>query len=98
MGSYEGEAVVLEELGRVLGGVLWREFGEEFRMLEFIDKGNYASVYRCRRVADGAVFAVKVIDKYKVSQLKKGKESVFNEANVLRSCSHPNLLTLHEVY
>ncbi|KAK0043847.1 serine/threonine-protein kinase DCLK1, partial [Biomphalaria pfeifferi] len=57
--------------------------------------GNFAVVHQCKNKESGQEVAIKVIDKSKL----KGKEHmVENEIDIMKDCSHHNIVRLYEEY
>uniref|UniRef100_A0A2C9K787 Protein kinase domain-containing protein n=1 Tax=Biomphalaria glabrata TaxID=6526 RepID=A0A2C9K787_BIOGL len=57
--------------------------------------GNFAIVHQCKNKESGQEVAIKVIDKSKL----KGKEHmVENEIDIMKDCSHHNIVRLYEEY
>ncbi|XP_068008816.1 serine/threonine-protein kinase DCLK3 isoform X1 [Melanerpes formicivorus] len=60
-----------------------------------IGDGNFAVVKECRHCDSNQVYAMKIVDKSKL----KGKEDMMeSEILIIRSLSHPNIVSLIEVY
>ncbi|NWX20640.1 DCLK3 kinase, partial [Aegotheles bennettii] len=60
-----------------------------------IGDGNFAVVKECRRCDSNQIYAMKIVDKSKL----KGKEDMMeSEILIIRSLSHPNIVSLIEVY
>uniref|UniRef100_A0A8C8SL73 non-specific serine/threonine protein kinase n=1 Tax=Pelusios castaneus TaxID=367368 RepID=A0A8C8SL73_9SAUR len=60
-----------------------------------IGDGNFAIVKECRRCHTNQNYAMKIVDKSKL----KGKEDMMeNEILIIKSLSHPNIVSLIEVY
>ncbi|XP_053914230.1 serine/threonine-protein kinase DCLK3 isoform X3 [Cuculus canorus] len=60
-----------------------------------IGDGNFAVVKECRHCDSNQIYAMKIVDKSKL----KGKEDMMeNEILIIRSLSHPNIVSLVEVY
>ncbi|XP_038617822.1 serine/threonine-protein kinase DCLK3 [Tachyglossus aculeatus] len=60
-----------------------------------IGDGNFAVVKECRHLVTKQAYAMKIIDKSKL----KGREGmVDSEIVIIQSLSHPNIVSLHEVY
>ncbi|XP_069715958.1 serine/threonine-protein kinase DCLK3 isoform X2 [Phaenicophaeus curvirostris] len=60
-----------------------------------IGDGNFAVVKECRHCDSNQIYAMKIVDKSKL----KGKEDMMeNEILIIRSLSHPNIVSLIEVY
>ena len=64
---------------------------------EMLGSGHFAVV---RKVADseGREYAMKVIEKYKVETSPKRATKIMDEAAILRKISHPNIVTIHDVF
>ncbi|NXN17901.1 DCLK3 kinase, partial [Indicator maculatus] len=60
-----------------------------------IGDGNFAVVKECRHCDSNQIYAMKIVDKSKL----KGKEDMMDsEILIIRSLSHPNIVSLIEVY
>uniref|UniRef100_A0A8C8ASD8 non-specific serine/threonine protein kinase n=1 Tax=Otus sunia TaxID=257818 RepID=A0A8C8ASD8_9STRI len=60
-----------------------------------IGDGNFAVVKECRHCDTNQIYAMKIVDKSKL----KGKEDMMeSEILIIRSLSHPNIVSLIEVY
>ncbi|XP_062423878.1 serine/threonine-protein kinase DCLK3 isoform X1 [Rhea pennata] len=60
-----------------------------------IGDGNFAVVKECRHCISHEIYAMKIVDKSKL----KGKEDMMeSEILIIRSLSHPNIVSLIEVY
>ncbi|XP_064025772.1 serine/threonine-protein kinase DCLK3 [Pogoniulus pusillus] len=60
-----------------------------------IGDGNFAVVKECRHSGSDQIYAMKIVDKSKL----KGKEDMMeSEILIIRSLSHPNIVSLIEVY
>ncbi|NXU52296.1 DCLK3 kinase, partial [Turnix velox] len=60
-----------------------------------IGDGNFAVVKECRHCDSNQIYAMKIVDKSKL----KGKEDMMeSEILIIRSLSHPNIVSLMEVY
>uniref|UniRef100_H3A4T6 non-specific serine/threonine protein kinase n=1 Tax=Latimeria chalumnae TaxID=7897 RepID=H3A4T6_LATCH len=60
-----------------------------------IGDGNFAIVKECRLLSTDCEYAMKIIDKSKL----KGKEDMIeNEISIIKSLSHPNIVSLIEEY
>ncbi|XP_051467858.1 serine/threonine-protein kinase DCLK3 [Apus apus] len=60
-----------------------------------IGDGNFAVVKECRHCDSKQIYAMKIVDKSKL----KGKEDMMeSEILIIRSLSHPNIVSLIEVY
>lgn len=68
---------------------------ERYELGRTLGDGNFAIVRLSRQKNTGQEFAMKVIDKPKL----KGKEHmVENEIDIMKDCSHPNIVRLYEEY
>ena len=68
---------------------------EKYELGRTIGDGNFAVVHASRLKASGQEIAIKVIDKLKLN----GKERmVENEIEIMKDCSHPNIVRLYEEY
>ncbi|EGR28086.1 protein kinase domain protein [Ichthyophthirius multifiliis] len=75
-----------------------RGFHDQFQAQKKIGQGNFASVYLAQKFEDGKIYAVKAFCKEYAYAQDKGRESLINEIEILRSLNHPNILKLHEVF
>ena len=73
------------------------EFLQRYDVGEKIGKGFYASVFRCIRRSDGAVFAVKSID-VRPLRLRENfsRERLMREVIILQRLDHPSIIQLVE--
>ncbi|KAL8599830.1 hypothetical protein ACOMHN_027637 [Nucella lapillus] len=68
---------------------------ERYELGRTLGDGNFAIVKTSRQKSSNQEFAMKVIDKPKL----KGKEHmVENEIDIMKDCSHPNIIKLYEEY
>eukprot|EP01028_Stygiella_incarcerata_P004689 TRINITY_DN203_c2_g5_i1.p1 TRINITY_DN203_c2_g5~~TRINITY_DN203_c2_g5_i1.p1 ORF type:complete len:408 (+),score=85.16 TRINITY_DN203_c2_g5_i1:240-1463(+) len=68
----------------------------EFKIVKFLGKGSYGSVYKVIRHSDGKEYAMKEV-KMKSMSLKEKEEAV-NEIRILASIRHPNVVRYHEAF
>lgn len=62
----------------------------------WIGDGAYSSVYKVKRIEDGAQYALK---KVKLDHLsEKEKENAINEVRILASIHHPNIISYKEAF
>jgi serine/threonine protein kinase len=59
-----------------------------------LGSGNFAVVKKCKKKADGAFFAVKIIDKNKVEDMG----DIEREVEIMGKITHPNIIKLYEVF
>ena len=71
-------------------------FKQQFRIVQQLGKGHFATVYLAMEKSSGERFAVKRFEK-RPGELSK-MEGLQQEIGVLMSVSHPNLLCLKETY
>lgn len=73
-------------------------FRSQFRMLQQLGKGHFASVYLCIEKATGFKFAVKKFERRMGDSQRSQTEGLQQEIAVLMSVSHPNVLCLKETF
>ena len=56
--------------------ILQSDFYDEYVLGDYLDKGNYAMVYRCTKKESGKEFAVKILEKERLKSMKNGKVAV----------------------
>lgn len=67
-----------------------------FKVLELIGKGSFASVYKVMRKTDGKVYAMKRVKISKMS--RKEISDTLNEVRFLASIQHPNVVGFYEAF
>ena len=67
-----------------------------YSLLHELGKGQFGSVYKARRDADGEEFAIKVVEKKKLDETPLLKELFYIEVQVLTAFNHVNLLRCYE--
>lgn len=72
-------------------------FRQQYRILEKLGKGHFATVYLCVEKATGFRFAVKRFEKRPGDERSK-TDGLQQEIAILKSVSHPNLLCLKETF
>lgn len=65
-------------------------------MLAKLGTGKYASVYKVKRLEDGALFAMKKI--LLNSMTAKERANALSEVKLLSSIKHPNIVSLVDVF
>ncbi|ERF71301.1 hypothetical protein EPUS_03455 [Endocarpon pusillum Z07020] len=73
-------------------------FRSQFRMLQQLGKGHFASVYLCIEKATGFKYAVKKFERRMGDSQRSQTEGLQQEIAVLMSVSHPNVLCLKETF
>jgi len=67
-----------------------------FDVIKKIGDGAYSQVYKVRRHADGALYALKRVNLPHFST--KEKENAINEVRILASMRHPNVVQYKEAF
>ena len=62
----------------------------------FIGEGAYSTVYRVKRISDGAEYAMKKVKMVKLSE--REKQNALNEVRILASIQHPNIIGYKEAF
>lgn len=76
MNEFIAERIVLETLKCKFKEIaLQSDFYDEYILGHYIDKGNYAQVYQCSRKDNSQKFAVKILEKERLKNMKNGKVS-----------------------
>ena len=70
---------------------------EDYKKLNFLGEGSFASVYKVQSRLSDEIRAMKIINKTSNISLEDDKE-IFNEINILRTMDHPNILKIFEFY
>lgn len=76
------------------------DLNSKYVRLNKIGKGNFATVYKYERKTDRKQFAVKSLEKRKIMESKRKRDSnpLLSEIDIMRACDHPNVIKLYEVY
>jgi CRP-like cAMP-binding protein len=70
----------------------------KYEIIKEIGKGSYGSVYSCRELSTGNMYAMKVIDTGKKGMKRKQmRDSLRREVAAMKKLRHPNIVTLWEV-
>ena len=69
----------------------------DYKKLNFLGEGSFASVYKVQNRITDSIRAMKVINKSANISAEADKE-IFNEINILRTLDHPNILKIFEFY
>ena len=70
---------------------------KEYKKLNFLGEGSFASVYRVQNKYTDVICAMKIINKSFNCSAEDEKE-ILNEINILRTMDHPNVLKIFEFY
>lgn len=73
-------------------------FRQQYKVLQQLGKGHFASVYLCIERATGLRFAVKKFEKRGGDSQKSQTAGLEQEIAVLMSVSHPNVLCLKDTF
>ena len=73
-------------------------FRQQYRLLQQLGKGHFATVYLCVEKSTGFKFAVKKFEKRHGESQKSQTEGLQQEIAVLMSVSHPNVLCLKDTF
>lgn len=73
-------------------------FGSQYRILQQLGKGHFATVYLCVERTSGFKFAVKKFEKRMGESQRSQTEGLQQEIAVLKSVSHPNVLCLKDTF
>ena len=71
-------------------------FETVYKLEEQIGFGAFSSVYKCKRIADNKIFAVKIISKE--NMLNSNKINLKNEISILKLVSHPNIIHMDSFF
>ena len=69
----------------------------DYKKLNFLGEGSFASVYRVQNRYTDAICAMKIINKNYSCSVSDEKE-ILNEINILRTMDHPGVLKIFEFY
>ena len=69
----------------------------DYKRLNFLGEGSFASVYRVQNKYTDAICAMKIINKSFNCSAEDEKE-ILNEINILKSMDHPGVLKIFEFY
>ena len=70
---------------------------EDYKKLNFLGEGSFASVYKVQNKFTDAICAMKVINK-SFSCTVEDENEILNEINILRTMDHPGVLKIFEFY
>ena len=70
---------------------------EDYKKLNFIGEGSFASVYRVQNRITESIRAMKIISKSSTCS-EEDEQEIVNEINILRTLDHPNVLKIFEFY
>lgn len=67
---------------------------DEFEMLDFLGRGKFGEVKRCREKTSGRLLAAKFVSIAKEQE----KKDVINEIEIMKALQHPRLIQLYDAY
>ncbi len=70
---------------------------EDYKKLNFLGEGSFASVFKVQNKFTDTICAMKVIKKNFTNTIEDEKE-ILNEINILRTMDHPGVLKIFEFY
>jgi serine/threonine-protein kinase Chk2 len=73
-------------------------FRQQYRILQQLGKGHFATVYLCVERATGTKYAVKVFERRQTESQKSQTETLQQEIALLMSVHHPNVLCLKDTF
>ena len=73
-------------------------FRQQYKMIQFLGKGHFATVYLCVEKATGDRYAVKRFEKRPGENSQSRKDGTDQEIGVLMGISHPNMLCLKDTF
>ena len=73
-------------------------FRQQYRILQQLGKGHFATVYLCVERCAGTQYAVKRFEKRHGDGAKSQTDGLQQEIGVLKSVSHPNMLCLKDTF
>lgn len=73
-------------------------FRQQYKILQQLGKGHFATVYLCVERSTGMQFAVKRFEKRHGDSGKSQTDGLQQEIGVLKSVSHPNMLCLKDTF
>ena len=65
-------------------------------MISNLGDGAYSKVYKVKRIADGQMYALKIVALKNLSD--KEKDNAINEVRILASIKHPNIIQYKEAF
>ncbi|EAR95416.2 Serine/Threonine kinase domain protein (macronuclear) [Tetrahymena thermophila SB210] len=99
---YSKEQDVVNRLFQAIRGkCIIQNFRDNYKKLEPLGSGSFASVFKVQRIQDGKIFAAKVIKRAKLEENKykdKFVAMLLNEYRVLSESKHKNIIQMEEIY
>lgn len=73
-------------------------FRQQYRILQQLGKGHFATVYLCVERATGTKYAVKVFERRQGESQRSQTDTLQQEIALLMSVNHPNVLCLKDTF
>ncbi|KAL1983921.1 hypothetical protein VTN96DRAFT_9774 [Rasamsonia emersonii] len=73
-------------------------FRQQYRILQQLGKGHFATVYLCVERATGTKYAVKVFERRQSESQRSQTDTLQQEIALLMSVNHPNVLCLKDTF
>ena len=73
-------------------------FRQQYKILQQLGKGHFATVFLCVERCSGMQYAVKIFEKRHGDSGKSQTDGLQQEIGVLKSVSHPNMLCLKDTF
>lgn len=73
-------------------------FRQQYKLLQQLGKGHFATVYLCVERATGTKYAVKVFERRHSESQKSQADTLQQEIALLMSVNHPNVLCLKDTF
>ena len=73
----------------------WAQFNDGFEIIDFIGKGTFAKVHRCRERKTGQEFAVKI---FQTDDETFRQQEAKNEVEIWKALRHRNIVALYATY
>lgn len=73
-------------------------FRQQYRIVQQLGKGHFASVYLCVERSTGIKYAVKIFERRPTESQRSETEGLKQEIAVLMSVNHPNVLCLKDTF
>lgn len=68
----------------------------DFEIMKELGKGAFASVFKCKRIKDGNIYAMKRVNFWNMNS--KERDNALNEIRILASVQHPNIIGYKESF
>lgn len=68
----------------------------QFKIISNLGDGAYSKVYKVKRIIDGNLYALKMVEMRNLSD--KEKDNAINEVRILASIDHQNIISYKEAF